>query len=72
MDISTGINYYTRSGKRVNIYDMDAGGERPINAAYYGGEEFGWLPIAYHADGSFQHHREHPLDIDWLSTELAQ
>lgn len=37
---------------------------RPIHGAYYSGEEHGWIPISWKADGSWED-ETHYLDIVW-------
>lgn len=71
MAVSEGFEYRSRDNSAIVIYNMDAGGERPIHGAYFVDEDQGWIPIGWDGQGRVWGDREHPLDIDWENTRVA-
>lgn len=71
MENTNGVDYFSRDGTGVLIYNMDAGGSRPIHGAYYSGETGGWIPQGWDGQGRVWGDQPHPLDIDWESAKVC-
>lgn len=66
------IQYRSRNGTPLLIYNWAGGGVYSIHGAYYSGtEQDGWIPKAWREDGRILENGHTPLDIDFEQVEIA-
>jgi hypothetical protein len=61
--IDASKKYRTRSGNKVRIYAMDAGGNWPIHGAVFYPALRQWDAFSWCADGSFRDDRSNGMDL---------
>ncbi|OHE77311.1 MAG: hypothetical protein A3F67_05800 [Verrucomicrobia bacterium RIFCSPHIGHO2_12_FULL_41_10] len=63
------VDFRSRNGTPLLVYNWAAGGDYPIHGAYLSGEY--WILTAWQEDGRAHSEHQSNLDIDFEQTEVA-